>query len=321
MNGPGSRARRLALVLALVHALGACAGGDGGGVDASGQGLTPLGYQPCGVDERVGGFRIDLAATFTGVQGAVADGIVPVNVPVVEQAVGECVLYRPRRLFCDPPCGAVATCAEDGACIPYPVNHSVGSVTVTGLAVPLAMEPLAPAHVYTNPEPLPHPGFATGAALALAAAGGDFEPFALRGVGVEAIEPVVTEVAMTPDQPVFVAWAPPADANASTRVVLDLNIALHGGTPGRIECTVADSGELAIPADLATSLLASGASGFPTLILTRQTADSAHIGPGCVDLRVLAEVSLPVSVPGLVSCTEDEDCPSGQTCQADLTCG
>jgi len=62
-------------------------------------------------------------------------------------------------------------------------------------------------------------------------------------------------------------------------------------------------------------------SGFPTLTLSRSSADATTIEPGCVDLRVHADAKLDVTIPGLQSCSDDLDCTAPQTCQGDLTCG
>jgi hypothetical protein len=37
-------------------------------------------------------------------------------------------------------------------------------------------------------------------------------------------------------------------------------------------------------------------------------------------LRLESRVVRPVSIPGIVSCIEDADCPSSQTCQQDFKC-
>ena len=55
----------------------------------------------------------------------------------------------------------------------------------------------------------------------------------------------------------------------------------------------------------------------PLIVLAR----AGRLAPGCVDLRVQAARVLEVVIPGLVSCMGDPDCPMGQTCQANLTCG
>ena len=77
---------------------------------------------------------------------------------------------------------------------------------------------------------------------------------------------------------------------------------------------------LEIPAALLDSLVALGVAGFPTIVLTRSTVGSAVIAAGRVDLLVFSELEQEVEIPGLVSCTDDADCPEGETCGSDLRC-
>lgn len=278
------------------------------------------GYSPCAADERLGGFDIVLTETYTGVQGSVLDGVLPTDVPEVSAEEGDCRLLEDRSFFCDPSCDSDETCAEGNTCIPYPRRQDVGTVEIDGLEAEVVMTPTDPGNTYTNPEPLPHPGFVEGAEIALDASGGDLEPFLLRGVGVGALSSEMVEVPVAEEQATALSWDPPASSGPA-RVHILLNISHHGGTPGWVECDVDDDGEFAIPAALVTELLNLGASGFPTLQLTRRSVDSAALELGCVELEVSSSLELPVIIDGLISCVGDEDCPDGQTCQADLTCG
>ena len=72
---------------------------------------------------------------------------------------------------------------------------------------------------------------------------------------------------------------------------------------------------------LTDQLLALGASGFPRVVLVRETVDSLVTAVGCVEFRVQSAAVLDVEIPGLISCSFDEDCPEGQICRPDLTCG
>ena len=71
--------------------------------------------------------------------GQEAARIVPARTQALEP-VGEgggCVMLRRNNPFCDPPCQPGTTCDFDGACIPYPSNHDVGLVDITGLVEPV----------------------------------------------------------------------------------------------------------------------------------------------------------------------------------------
>ena len=87
-----------------------------------------------------------------------------------------------------------------------------------------------------------------------------------------------------------------------------------------IECDTDDTGAITISASLMTELIGLGVAGFPSVIITRVSSDSAQIAVGRVELAVSSKVERLVTVAGVDSCTEDADCPDGGTCQSDLTC-
>ncbi len=295
------------------------------GVDATSQditGTTPktLGYKPCSKESRVGGFRLELAEKYTGVQGQVLDGMVPGNIPEVVQTVGSCSLLRGRSLFCNPSCVPGETCDEKGACITYPKSHPVGTVTISGMKAALSMKAKW-GNNYTNSGTLPHPGFDEGAAISLQASGGDYQAFELLGQGVA---PVVVssqskKLVIDGAKAIDLKWTPPAKQGA-VKVHIEVNINNHGTTSAWITCDVDDNGAFSIPVELVGALQKLGVSGFPSLLLSRRSADSASITPGCVDLLVVADAEMTVAVAGLTSCTKDSQCPKGQSCQVDLSC-
>lgn len=275
---------------------------------------------PCPDDTRVGGFTIALQAEFTSVQGQVANAVVPLDVPVVDAEEGPCRLLRPPSLFCDPGCPVGQTCGPDG-CVPQPAAIDLGPVRVDGLTAPVELTARAPVWFYTFRGDLPHPGFAEGDAIRLHGEGTEgIDPFTLRGEGVA---PLMVDGDTLPlDRGVDAAltWTPPA-ADGPAQVHVELNIANHGGTPARIECITEDDGAFAIPAALVDRLLDLGYSGFPSVVLTRRTVDRVELAPGCAELRVESAAALDVAIEGLTSCSDDDDCPAGETCQPDLTCG
>jgi hypothetical protein len=278
-------------------------------VDASG---------PCPAAERVGGFTVALDEGFTAVSGFVRDAVLPSDVWTVEAEAGDCRLRVGPVLQCDEACGADRTCAGERGCIDYPRNRSVGTVEITGLAAPVAMEPSAVGS-YNFVGDLPHPGFTEGAAIHLEAAGGDFAPFALDGRGIAALEVPEGEVPASADRPLALRWTPPATPGPA-RVQVTVDIAHHGGTLAEIECDAPDTGALDIPASLVGQLIARGVAGFPAVTLTRRTVDSARIAPGCVDFTVASVVVRDVVIDGVRSCNFDEDCPDGQACAPELVC-
>lgn len=328
---------RLVLLAALVSSLCGCGGGqvadEGGSTTDAGPPSNadtapsgdpgpvasgPLTYNPCPLAQRIGGFEVTLAEAYTGVNGQVANGVVPGNVPDVVAEAGGCTLFQGRALFCDPACVPGETCGDDGLCVPYPENQSVGTVTIDGLKTPLVMEAKWGNH-YTNPGSLEHPGYDEGADLQLMAAGGEMESFTLRGVGVSPLVFGGKTVTVTGEDDVTLAWTPSSE-EAAVRVRLVLNINNHGTTSAWIACDAQDTGTFSIPAGLLSQLYGIGVSGFPSLEAERRTVDAAHISAGCVEFEVVAPASVPVEVGGVVSCTGDSQCPPGQSCGVDLQC-
>jgi hypothetical protein len=174
---------------------------------------------------------------------------------------------------------------------------------------------------YTNgATTIPHPGVAVGSVVTLTAPGDALPGFSLTTRGVEAIAVDQTAVELVRDQAFTVTWTPGTEPSARVRMVLDL--AHHGGIAASLDCDgLGDDGSFALPATMVTRLMDIGVAGFPTLTVTRRTAARTATANGCVDLTVQSSVVLSVTVEGVTSCVEDEECDNGETCQGDLTCG
>ncbi|MBX3264782.1 MAG: hypothetical protein KIS78_23045 [Labilithrix sp.] len=240
------------------------------------------------------------------------------------RAAGACKLLTPRVPFCSSACGSSAACVEDDVCAAYPAARSAGAVTVDGLrledgATTFVMSPVVNGYQPAAGVKLASPAFDEGDAIAIAAAGDYFEPFAIEAKGVAPLTLSSDVVSLEAEQPAKLAWTPPASPGLST-IEVKLDISHHGGTKGKIECAAEDSGALEISAELVTDLLALGVAGFPSVVVTRRAVGSTTIAEGRVDLVVSSSVERPVVVAGLTSCTDDTQCSDGQTCQADLTC-
>jgi hypothetical protein len=289
---------------------------------------TPSG----GTGEVVGTFTVSLVAPtdsdpsgHTSLVGKVYDA--PTLSQIVwEEAVtsGACKLSTPRVPFCNTPCGGSAACTEDDVCTPYPTAHSVGTVTVSGIktsagASMFSMDPIAKTYQPTGDTKLPYPAFAQGDAIKLQAAGGDFTAFTISARGVAPLTLSSGSITLERDKALTLTWTAATQASASS-VHVKLDISHHGGTKGMIECDSDDSGGLTIAGELVTKLLDLGVAGYPTIIVTRQSAGSTSIAPGRVELTIASGVETTVQISGLSSCTGDDECPSGQSCQSDLSC-
>lgn len=328
-----ARTRVLWLALGLAASTAACGGDDGG---ASADAGTDAGLGD--PDTFVGQFTVDLIAPvpatettpaadgYTSVVGWVHDRPQPEAIRWdVTLTDGGCVLQVPRVPFCETPCGGSAVCVDDDTCEPYAGKQDVGAVHASGLATTTGgsevdLTYIAGTYQVPGTVRLAYPPFAPGAAVTVAAAGSAFTPpFTLTGAGIAPLQVTSADPALAREQATTVTWTPPI-GGASSRVGVHLDISHHGGTKGKIECDVPDTGTLTLSAQLVTRLLDLGAAGFPSIEVTRRATSSALVTSGRVDLIIASTVERPVSVPGVSSCTEDEDCTPPATCQSDLTC-
>lgn len=278
-------------------------------------------YSQCEAAEHVGNVSVILDDEYTSIQGMLTSGVIPFSVLEVTLTEGDCVFLHPKELFCDPACEGGETCDESGDCIPYPTNIDIGTLTIHGLSAAVVMDPIVPSLIYYFSGDLPHPGFETGDPIELSSTGAEQTgPFSMVAYGITGLEVAQTEMELAPDQPSMLEWTP-STSDVDRRIQVAVNIANHGGTPARIECEVFDEGTLEIPTDLVNALLNVGYSGFPSVKLTRLSADTTTITDGCIDFTVLSSVTLPIEIPGLTSCSSDDDCPKDQTCLPDLSCG
>lgn len=316
----------LPLSVLVFAACGSSSADDDGAIDANGN-----------VGELLGSFTVQLVAPrletdgtttpgFTSVLGKVYDGVQPETVIwETEASEAGCTLATPRVPFCSVGCGSTAACVADETCQPYPTSQSVGAATLAGVhtaADDTTIELSAVANTYQPPAgvTLAYPGFAEGDAVTVAASGSAFtSAFTVGARGVSSLELVGSAaIALVAGQPLALAWTAPGAGDSTVHVKLD--ISHHGGSKGKVECDVGDTGSLALPAAMVDRLLELGAAGFPTVIVTRSTVGHAAAASGHVDLVVSSQVEVPIGVPGIESCTDDTDCTAPETCQSDLTC-
>jgi hypothetical protein len=280
-----------------------------------------LAFEPCAPGTRVGGFLLKLVheGLVTSLSGRVRDGVEAIDDPILQSESGSCRLLKERVNICDPQCASGEYCNNELKCVPAPVAHNVGIVAVTGMNVPVEMEPKMPGFSYYKAG-LPQPGYDAGARLELESEGGDYAPLHLVVRGVEAIDAPLDPVVAEADSPLTVTWVPAA-ADPAVRIEIEVKVNRHGSTPIFVSCESEDVGTFEIPAEAITAILDAGVTGFPEVKILRRSIASAELEPGCVDFVSLSEIAVPIEVPGVVSCQDDSDCPDGQTCQGDLTCG
>jgi len=337
-----TRALVAALLLSSVTTWVACGGGGGagGGAGGTGAGATggsgQTGGASAGGDPLLGAFIVTLAAPVpasattaatpgsTTILGRVSDGATPALTYSKQTAAdGACQLLVPVSPFCATPCGSGA-CVADGVCQAYPMVQNLGDASIDGINCGGATTGVALKNTSGNYQ-LPsgvacvYPGFAEGDTVRLTTTGGDLPAFNVTTVGIAPLALTNASLPLAAGQALTLTWKAASNPKAS-RVHVKLDISHHGGSRGAVTCDSDDTGSVTISGDLMTKLLALGVAGYPTVIVTRTSTGTASLAKGHVELRVSSEFQTPVQIAGLESCGSDEECPTGKTCQADLTC-
>jgi hypothetical protein len=282
-----------------------------------------------------GTFQVSLVAPtdfnptgYTQVSGKVSDGPNPIPVNWVgTDTVGSCILLIPFTPSCATPCGSNGTCVTNNetkvsSCKEYAKDIPVGTVTVTGLKTKagettFSMNPVNKYYQQPAGTTVVFPPFAPGETVTMKAAGDSATAgFTLTGKGIAPLDVTQDSILLADGQPVQLQWA--AGTTGNTRLSLEIDISHHGGSKGKIACEGPDNGSLTIAATLVDKLKALGMAGYPKMDVKREavtTAPNNH-----VDLVLSSGLTLPLSIPGLISCGDNTDCPDGQTCQQNLTC-
>jgi hypothetical protein len=308
-----------ALLLAAPGA-GACSGGSSA--------VTPDGGE---AGDLVGAFSVllnealDGTPAYASIIGNVHSGPTPSAVQLnVSDTAGDCQLSKPLAHVCGSGCGGTAVCVADGVCQNNPTLEDVGAVTVSGVAKATGEKTVMLTSVNGNysvtadDEPA-YPPFSEGDDVEVDATGGKYPAFSIRAKAIAPLVLPAGTVTVQRNQPVPLKWTA-AGAAATSKIHVKLEISHHGGLKGQIDCDTTDTGTLEISASLVTELVDLGYSGYPSITVSRSAIGSTTIAPGRVELRLGEDIIRDVQIPGLVSCTGDADCPTGQTCQTDLQC-
>lgn len=222
---------------------------------------------------------------------------------LVEEA-GGCELLVPNVPFCDPRCTG-SVCTEDGCVADAVAQSAAGSVRVLGLGEERMLSPIGSSPTYQVAS-LPYPPCAEGDAVRVEA-----DAFSVETPCIAPLEVADDSVRVRSGEPTALAWTPPGDPQLS-RIEVELDISHHGGQKGQIDCDVPDTGSIEIPESLVTQLVALGVAGYPTITLTRVSRAAAEAASN-VTLTASSHALRPVDI-GIPSCSRNEDCPDGMTC-------
>lgn len=301
------------------------AGGTGAGGAAAVVNTQPQepNYRPCSRQTKVGEFAVAMktidGTPFTVFQGSVFDSVNPLDALDEVANSGVCRLLNRKIRQCSPACTAdKPVCGGGGGCVAFPVQKNLGTVSVVGVNDGIVTTPSAK-NFYSNDGIITYPGVVEGSEVTLTTSGGDLPPFQLMTKGIAPLEMTTKTPTVKKGEGVNLAWKSPRLATGA-RLHIVVSLDNHGTTPQQIECDAPDTGSFEIPATLVDSLTNLGVSGFPSMFVTRRSVESKSIAAGCVEFNITAADVLDVVVDGLKSCTKNEDCPSGQKCQGNLTC-
>jgi hypothetical protein len=260
--------------------------------DAGDDGVT-FGELPAHVDVRESWF-VGSEEPFPNVRAA----LLATAAPRADREVareGDCRLLEPSPVGrCDAPCDAGLCVA--GECLPYPPPRSAGPIEVTGLIDDLTLE-FAESLGYEAHHTTPAELFVADAAIRVDAAGE-----AVAGFALAAAAPALADVVELRDGRLLVrggdgelrlSWTP-VEPDARIRLALAAGEE-HGRPPHAvIECDVADTGALAVPAALVDAFAApqnfGGCGRCPVSTFTRYRRDVADTADGLVELVVASEL-------------------------------
>jgi hypothetical protein len=223
-----------------------------------------------------------------------------------------CTLFVPRAPFCSTPC-TPAVCTEDDVCTDYPEPRAVGTLAISGLGEPLAIEPTSSMIVYQSPS-LAYPPCELGSSVTALAPGFSLRADCIAPLQLSGPDPIPVQA----KQAVHLTWEAAAEG-ATSRIRIKLDVSHHGGSKGEIDCEVPDNGAFDIPEPLVTELLGLGLAGFPTINLNRIAVGTDANNPH-LSIALSSDITRAVDT-GVVSCLDASSCPDGQMCLDGGTCG
>ena len=243
----------------------------------------------------------------------------------VADTEGDCELLTPRIPFCDPSCPTGDACVEDDECQVYPAALDAGLVTVEGVETTagtstFTMEPIAGYYQPPADVDLAYPPFSEGDVVRFSASGSEATaPFSMTASGIAPLEGAPESLDLPDGESVETQWTPASQPELAD-ILVSINISYHAGTKGMIRCRTPDTGSLVLSGTMLDALKALGISGWPVIVYTR-VSHGTSTPETPAELFVESSISRDVTIPGLISCNTDADCPEGQTCLGDFQCG
>lgn len=237
---------------------------------------------PCDASNTWGTFTIETDDTDGRVRGYYYDGPSPFQLTAVQTA-GPCSFFGYDHIpDCNPPCVDPEYCGLDDECHPIPEQVPAGTLTVSGLAPPLVVEP-SDWGDYSSGAAIPDL-YEPGTELTLSLSGSEFvDPFEMAVEGVVGpMTPDHLNVLIAEGQPLTVTWTP-ADVPADARMEVSFSIDHHAMVGGYATCDVPDAhGQLTVPVEIIDALH-STFSHVENGDLVRYTREVVETNLGCAE--------------------------------------
>jgi hypothetical protein len=202
---------------------------------------------------------------------------------------------------------------------------SIGEVTISGLTTESGERQVSmpSAHwppYYGSVYQFARPACREGEPVALSAAGGYYDAFAIETTCIAPLEVTIPEpVVVSRAEALELSWVPPAH-EMSSRILVRLELTDEGGPAERLFCNLPDTGHYTLSTELITALMDLGVRGYPYLDLARTLYDYAAVDGGLIGFGSRSTWRAYLSVPGLISCMDRRDCPAPQTCNEEFRC-
>jgi hypothetical protein len=98
-----------------------------------------------------------------------------------------------------------------------------------------------------------------------------------------------------------------------------IDVSYHGTSKGKIESYCEDNGSLTVAASLLDKLKSYGISGLPKIEIYRRSVGGYNADAN-TKLVFESKIMRYLSIPGVISCDGNGNCPNGQTCGPDQRC-
>lgn len=239
------------------------------------------------------------------------------------KTVGDCKLLEPKYVAClSPKCAAsVETCVADDTCKKTPASAGMGNLTFSGLTLQsgstdsFSVSPINNTYVAAGSTGVAYPPCTPGKEVSVTGGADDATKFAVKAGCIDPLTVTGADpIPFKPGEVTKLTWQAPSVSGS--RMMVRIDISHHGGLKGLIVCDAADNGSLSVDGTLVTGLIQLGTAGFPVARLTRINTATSAAGSGTATINVQSWVERSLEIPGVVSCSTEMPCPSGQTCTA-----